>query len=195
MLKQFVLGALVLECCTLAAVPSASATLEAPTVVASSPAATSVKSLDPAMVDFLSGKWHGVGEFANGKPIEADVEFQMDLGGRWLQYRHTDKPPARYKALGLWGIDSASNTLIMTLHDSFGGARLFTSNGWSAGMVTFSSSGAISPNAVLSPSATVRQERFHFVQQSADQFKMTYEVNKEGGEWRMGDFVVFSRVK
>jgi hypothetical protein len=51
-------------------------------------------------VEFFAGDWNGNGEFANGKKIEAEVNFAPDLDRQWLVYRHTDRPPNRYNALG-----------------------------------------------------------------------------------------------
>ena len=141
------------------------------------------------LVAFFSGHWQGAGEFANGKKIAADVSFEPTLDNQWLEYRHADRPPNGYKALGLWGIDSASHKLIMTLHDNFGGARLFTSGGWRDGKVVFVKHGPISPD----PAPASTQERFSFARLDATSFTMTYEVSRDGSAWKLGDSLTFHR--
>ena len=59
---------------------------------------------DPAMVKFFVGNWSCTGEFANGKKIEADLSFVPELDGKWLLYRHADRPPVNSKPwpYGAW---------------------------------------------------------------------------------------------
>jgi hypothetical protein len=137
------------------------------------------KRVDPDMAAFFTGDWAGAGEFASGKKIEADVNFHPELDGQWLMYTHKDRAPNRYKAMGMWGYESASRQLVMTVNDNFGGARTFNSAGWADGKVVFATA------------SSARQERFTFERQSPTQFKMTYEVSSDGKTWRMGDYLVF----
>ena len=134
------------------------------------------------LATFFSGDWRGAGHFASGKAIEADVNFALDLDGQWLRYRHTDRAPNRYKALGMWGIDSTSGALTMTVNDNFGGARSFTSSGWADGAVTFT---RVAP--------ATKEERFIFQRLAADRFTMRYEVRTGAEAWRMVDTVEFAR--
>ena len=135
-----------------------------------------------ALVDFFTGRWSGAGEFASGKKIEADVSFRLELEGQWLQYRHTDRAPNRYQALGMWGVDNVSHQLIMSVTDNFGGARVFGSGGWDGNSVSFVRTEA------------GRSERFVFERQSENSFKMRYEVRSGEQPWRLGDYLVFTRV-
>jgi hypothetical protein len=137
------------------------------------------------MAAFYSGDWSGRGQFASGRPIEADVSFRPELDGQWLQYRHTDRAPNSYKALGMWGIESATRKLTMTLNDSGGGARTFTSDGWTGGALTFARTVSNEP---------LREERFVFTRLSDNSFRMAYEVHVAPQEWRMVDTLVFDRV-
>jgi hypothetical protein len=143
------------------------------------------KSLDPSLVSFFGGQWKCAGEFSNGRKIEAELSFSPELDGKWLQYRHTDIPPNSFKAFAMWGIDQSSGKIISLMQDNFGGARLFTSGGWTNNTIQF----IIAP--LMSPPA--RQERFTFAAQSDATFKMTYEVSKDGVTWRIGDFIVCAR--
>lgn len=141
--------------------------------------------LNEEMAAFFSGNWSGAGEFANGRKIEADASFQRELDGRWLLYRHTDKAPNKYKALGLWGYEAASGKLLMTVNDSFGGARRFESEGWADGKVVFLKPAGAAPGA--------RHERFTFERLAPQRFKMSYESSADGTTWRLVDHLVFDR--
>ncbi len=141
-------------------------------------------STDPTMIKFFGGNWSCAGKFASGKKIEAEVSFTPELDGKWLLYRHSDRPPGPFKALTQWGGDQPSGSLVSVMEDNFGNARLFTSDGWKDGSVTFSRA------AILDQK--ISQERFRYERQSDDSFKMTYERSADG-EWKMGDFIVCTR--
>lgn len=149
-------------------------------------AADTPATLDEDMAAYFAGHWSGAGAFGNGKKIEADADFQRELDGRWLLYRHTDKAPNRYKSLGMWGIDQASGKLVMTVSDNFGGARRFESGGWHGGKVEF-----VKVGVPVDPKA--RQERFIFERQSPTRFRMTYEWSADGSTWKLGDYIDFDR--
>jgi len=142
---------------------------------------------------FFAGEWFGNGEFANGKKIQADVSFKPDLDDQWLIYRHTDRAPGLYKALGMWGIERSSKRLIMIVNDNFGGMRLFTSEGWVNGAVVFQKDTAIMPASPAAAPQQVIRERFSFERQADDMFKMTYETSNDGKTWRLGDYLIFKR--
>lgn len=136
------------------------------------------------LASFFTGEWSGRGQFASGRPIEADVSFHPELDGQWLQYRHTDRAPNKYKALGMWGIETASHKLVMTLNDSSGTARAFTSDGWAGGALTFARTVSREP---------LREERFSFTRLSDNSFRMVFEVRADDKPWRMIDQLVFER--
>jgi hypothetical protein len=139
---------------------------------------------------FLSGDWGGSGEFANGKPIAADVSFGPVAGGRWLAYSHADRAPGRYQAQGTWGY-ARDGAFLMTLHDSGGGARVFASEGWCGDGVVFDLREDLS--APGTASAAGARERFVFEKLAADRLKMSYLRGDAAGEWRLVDHVVFDR--
>lgn len=138
------------------------------------------------MAAFFGGAWSGKGAFASGRPIEAEVSFTPELDGQWLLYRHSDRAPNSYKALGMWGIESASRKLLMTVNDNFGGARSFASEGWQDGKVIFSRTISAEP---------LREERFVFERRSANSFHMAYEVRPGDKPWRLVDQLLFERVQ
>ena len=145
------------------------------------------------LIQFFSGGWSGAGEFANGKKIEAEVSFTPDLDQQWLVYHHTDRAPSSYKALGVWGFEYSSKAFIMIINDNYGGARLFSSEGWRDGKIRFLKQGTISPQTSVSVAQQQNQERFTFERQADDAFKMTYEVSKDGVNWRVGDYLIFKK--
>jgi hypothetical protein len=153
-------------------------------IIASACCQAQQSATDPAMVKFFSGNWSCAGEFANGKKVEADVSFTPELDGKWLLYRHSDRPPGSFKAVALWGVDQPSGNLVSMAADNFANARLFTSDGWKNGSVTFNRT------AIFDQKMT--QERFRYERQSDDSFKMTYERSVDG-QWKMGDFIVCTR--
>jgi len=157
---------------------------------------TQTKSVPPAkfktpnvvpleMAEFFVGEWNGQGEFASGKKIEADVSFTMELDNQRLLYRHADRLPNRYKALGTWGYDNETNKFVMIVQDNFGGSRVFESDGWKNGKIVFLKD--------VPATATAYPERFTFETKLPNLFKMTYEASRDGKTWKLGDYINFKR--
>jgi hypothetical protein len=161
----------------------------APALVLCLPAHAQQEQASPAhmeaLTSYFSGLWAGSGQFSNGKAIEADVEFRPELGQQWLSYRHTDRAPNRYQALGLWGWNNNSGKLEMSVADNFGGLRQFSAPGWDGHELVFSRSNAAG--------SSLTAERFVFTRETDNSFKMRYEVSKDGLEWRLGDWLLFQR--
>ncbi len=157
---------------------------------------TQTKSVPPAkfktpnvvpleVAKYFVGEWEGEGEFASGKKIEADVSFTMELDNQRLLYRHADRLPNKYKALGTWGYDQETNKFMMIVQDNFGGSRVFESDGWKNGKIVFLKD--------IPASATAYPERFIFEDKSPNLFKMTYEASRDGKTWKLGDYINFKR--
>ncbi len=142
------------------------------------------KPLPTDLIAFFAGEWTGEGKFANGREIKADVKFSAELDNQWLLYSHQDQEPNKYKALGTWGFEFATENFVMVVQDNFGGSRRFQSEGWANGKIVFT-------NKVSA--ANLYEERFTFERQTSDNFKMTYEMSRDGKNWRMVDFLVFTR--
>lgn len=139
---------------------------------------------------FVSGQWTGSGKFASGKDIAADVAFAPVPGGHWLNYTHVDHPPGRYRAQATWGYADPTH-FVMTLHDNFGGARVFSSEGWCDGRIVFDKQLDL---AQLKPEPKgAERERFVFERTEGNRLKMTYERGTEAGDWRMVDSLTFER--
>jgi hypothetical protein len=101
-------------------------------------------------------------------------------------YRHTDQEPNKFKAVGMWGFDRDSDKFLMLLHDNFGGARLFLSDGWQGEKIVFQRGALLTTPPV--------QERFTFAREAADAFRMTYETSRDGKTWQLGDSLLFRKI-
>jgi hypothetical protein len=141
--------------------------------------------LDPDLVAFFTGHWKGEGAFAGGQKIAAEVSFAPSLDSAWLVYEHRDVPPGAYKATSMWGVDGTGQFVAFTF-DNFQGHRQWLSSGWAGGKLVLSTGG-------YSSQAGMVFEHFIYERQSATQFKMTYEVSRDGITWRLGDWLVFTR--
>jgi hypothetical protein len=130
----------------------------------------------------FEGKWACQGVFpSSGKPIESQILFAPDLEGAWLSVRHDDLPPNRFHAAEYWGFDPAEKQLIAFIYDSFGGARKFTSPGWTEDKLVWTGE-----TAKTDPPVT---QRFVFRRDSPSQFVMNYEVKKGAADWVIGDTI------
>ena len=149
-------------------------------------------NLPEEVMNFFSGEWQGEGEFASGKKIAADVSFIPDLDKQWLQYRHTDRAPNTFKSLALWGYDRELKSIVMIGSNNFGSARLFHSEGWKDDTLIFSK--VVTPvNKQDGKPINAMAERFHFIRLNENSFKMIYENQRDGVNWRMVDYLIFSR--
>ena len=137
-----------------------------------------------AFIKFFEGDWSGVGQFSNGKKIEAEASFKLSLDSCWVIYTHTDKAPNSYKSVSVWGIDKLTGKFLDYIFDNFQGHRLFNSDGWESGRLVL-------VNKVNMPTGTSTFERFTYLKTGADKFKMSYEVSNDEITWRLGDFVDF----
>ena len=96
-------------------------------------AATPELKPELAPLAYFIGDWDCSGKFdASGKAISAHQHFAPELDGAWITFRHDDTPPFNYHALSEWGWDPTEKKFVMTVQDSFGGVRLFYSNGWTS---------------------------------------------------------------
>src|SRR5262249_6906101 len=112
--------------------------------------------------------------------------FTTELDNQKLLYRHTDRAPNRYKALGTWGYERDTGKFVMVVEDNFGGSRRFESDGWVNGKIIFLKDVPLS--------ASNFPERFTFERQTGSTFKMTYEAKRNGQDWKMGDYLIFNRI-
>ena len=137
-------------------------------------------------VNFFTGNWYGEGEFHNGKKISANLTFKMTLDNSWLSYEHTDVLPNKYKALSMWGVDDLNGEFVAYSLNNFKGHTKFSSNGWVDGKLI------LSANSYY-PEQGLVFEHFIYEKQSDKSFKMTYEISKNGINWKMIDYLVFNK--
>lgn len=145
---------------------------------------SALASTDAPFRDFadLQGEWACHGVFpASGKTIDSALRFAFDLDGKALLKHHDDtSPPATYHALEAWGFDARSNRYNATILDSFGGARLFSSEGWKDGKLVWSSSPEVKP-----------AQRFIYAREAAG-LRIDWEVERDGA-FAIGDTLRCSR--
>lgn len=140
----------------------------------------------PQELYFMIGNWDGQGQFANGKKIEASIAVKLALDSSWLSLEHTDKQPNRYKALTYCGIDRNSGQFLAYTFDNFSGHRLFNSEGWKDNKLILS-------NIENAANGSTAYQHFIYEKITATSFKMSYEVSKDGKDWRLIDSLVFNK--
>jgi hypothetical protein len=144
---------------------------------------------DPAaasLLNGLQGSWTGEGKFASGKRIASDVTFSIGQDSCWLKQDHRDRPPNKYLATSLWGIDKSTNNLLVYVFDSFQGHREFICSDWNQKVITLTCPQNISDNKST-------WERFIYNLLDKDHFRMTYEKSTDGHIWKMIDELTFTR--
>jgi hypothetical protein len=125
------------------------------------------------------GEWDCSGKFAvSNKAIEAHLSFKYDLEGKWILFRHEDKPPFAYHALAEWGWDGARNELVMFVEDSGGAIRKFRAPALKEGQIVWTGDAlrASGPD----------DQRFVFKIVDATHFQVSYSVRKNGS-WKLVD--------
>jgi hypothetical protein len=122
--------------------------------------------------------WGTCGTFANsGKAIEARLSFKRDLDGRWILFRHDDKPPFSYHALSEWGWDAARMEFVMLVEDSTGGLPSFRSTGLRERKIIWDGDAFQSAKP---------DQRFIFEVIDSDHFRVSY-FRQTDGNWRLVD--------
>lgn len=132
-----------------------------------------------ADLQWFSGHWSCDGKFTqSGKKISADVLFEPMLQGKWMLFRHDDRPPFSYHALSEWGWDEKEQQYISTVQDSTGGIRLFHSHG-------FADSKLVWDGTALGNTAAPA-EQFEFEKLGPNSFTVTYSLRQDG-KWEPVD--------
>jgi hypothetical protein len=141
------------------------------------PPAAAESAVAPLSV-FL-GEWNCAGKFAgSGKAIEAHLTFTSDLEGKWILFRHDDKPPFSYHALAEWGWDKDHSEFVMFVQDSAGGVRKFHSAGFQANQLVWDG------DALRLPAKD--DQRFTFQTIDAAHFHVSYFVLRDSA-WKLVD--------
>ena len=131
----------------------------------------------------LLGHWTCNGVFpASGKTITSELRFESDLGGKALLKHHDDtSPPALYHAIEAWGYDAKANRYNATILDNFGGARMFSSEGWTKDSLVWTSAPELQP-----------AQRFVYARLGQRQLRIDWEVERKGA-WVVGDTLTCKR--
>lgn len=87
-----------------------------------------------------------------------------------------------FHAAEFWGFDSVNKQFVAFVFDNFGGARRFTSAGWSGDTLTWLGEGAKTNPASV--------ERFVYKREGAREFVVSWEVKKGTIDWTIGDRLV-----
>jgi hypothetical protein len=125
------------------------------------------------------GDWDCSGKFASSnKIIEAHVSFKYDLEGKWILFRHDDKPPFGYHALAEWGWDRARKEFVMFVEDSGGGIRKFHAPSPPENQIVWTGDALNSP--------ATEDQRFVFEIRDANHFQFSYFSLKDAS-WRLVD--------
>ena len=145
-----------------------------------------LKKPSKELLSFFTGEWSGEGKFASGRAIGADLSFKASLDSTWLEHRHVDKAPNTYKATSWWGTDQQTGEFIAYIFDSVGGHRKFTSEGWKNGKLVLTTQQE-------HPQGGMIWQHFVYERISNSSFKMTFEMSRDGINWRMIDYLIFNR--
>lgn len=119
----------------------------------------------------LKGQWSCRGVFpASGKTIDSVLRFESDLAGRALIKHHADTSAgSNYHALEAWGFDAKAARYNATILDSFGGARIFSSEGWRDGRLVWTSAAEVQP-----------AQRFVYVRLPDHRLRVDWEIERSG---------------
>ncbi len=131
----------------------------------------------------LLGHWTCSGVFpASGKTMTSELRFDSDLGGKAMLKHHDDtSPPSLYHAVEAWGYDAKSGRYNATILDNFGGARMFSSEGWTKDGLVWTSAPEVQP-----------AQRFIYVRQGQERLRVDWEVERKGA-WVVGDTLTCER--
>lgn len=130
----------------------------------------------------LHGAWTCHGVFpASGKTIDSTVRFDTDLAGKAMVKHHEDVAPAQYRAVETWGYDARSTRYNAVILDNFGGARIFSTEGWRDNRLAWTSAPEVKP-----------AQRFVYTRMPRSHLRIDWEVEKEG-KLALGDTLDCSR--
>jgi hypothetical protein len=136
----------------------------------------------PSPFSYFIGTWSCRGVFpTTGKTIASTIRFTQD--GTSLVKHHDDLPPNGYHAIELWGLRAADGRFNAAIQDSFGGVRDFSSPGWNADSLVWTSAAQVQP-----------QQQFAYTKKSNDAFEVDWRVLKNGS-YIVGDTLTCARVE
>ncbi|PKD43721.1 hypothetical protein [Rhodohalobacter barkolensis] len=132
------------------------------------------------------GEWSCKGAFTkDNRPLEASITFTPAMEGKALEYEHKDLPPNSFHALGLWNVDSASNTLTYTFVSTLKGSKEANSR-YFVGNVKDTKTLVLTADTLAA--APFRENRYVYEIKSKDEFKYQWQVYADG-IWNTGDYL------
>lgn len=130
---------------------------------------------------YFVGTWSCQGVFpSSGKTIASTIRFAQD--GASLLKHHDDLPPNAYHAIELWGLRGTDGRFNAAIQDSLGGVRDFSSPGWSADSLIWTSAPQVHP-----------QQQFAYTKNSNNSFQVDWRVLKNGS-YVVGDTLTCTRM-
>lgn len=131
-------------------------------------------------LSYFIGTWSCQGVFPkSGKTIASTIRFTRD--GASLVKHHDDVPPNAYHAIELWGFSTTDARFNAAIQDSFGGVRDFSSPGWSADSLVWTSAAQVNP-----------PQQFAYTRKSDNVFQVDWRVLKNGS-YVVGDTLTCTR--
>ncbi|WP_129791766.1 hypothetical protein [Sphingosinicella sp. CPCC 101087] len=143
-----------------------------------------------ALLTAVQGQWRCRGEFADGRPIEADLSFEPVFGGLGLRFTHVDRPPHSYRQESHWGFDRESGHIVSLALTGSARAAEPSAAAYVAETWTESSLTLVHRHLLTDPFAP---NRFTYTV-TGGRLKKTWEVARTEGQWQMGDYLDCDRV-
>lgn len=141
--------------------------------------------LNAALSDmaYFLGSWKCDGSFpSSGKTIASTMRFDADLAGNAVVKHHDDVAPSSYRAVEAWNYDATAKRYNDAISDNFGGVRLFATDGWHDGVLTWSSAAAVKP-----------AQQFVYTRLSPTSMRVDWQVSKDGTHYSIGDTLTCER--
>jgi hypothetical protein len=130
-----------------------------------------------APLTYFLGAWQCSGSFpSSGKAIASTMRFESDLAGNAVVKHHDDLPPNAYHAIETWNYASADKRFNDAIADNYGGVRLFSTDGWHDGVLTWSSAAGVTP-----------VQQFVYTRLSATSMRVDWQVSKDATHYTIGD--------
>lgn len=132
------------------------------------------------------GEWSCKGAFTkDNRPLEADIIFTPVLDGKALEYEYKDLPPNSFHALGLWNIDSASDTFTYTFVSTLKGVEEASSR-YFVGEIKDTKTLVLTADTLAA--VPFSENRYVYEIKSKDKFKYQWQVYTDG-IWKTGDYL------
>ena len=137
----------------------------------------------------VSGAWTCAGQFADGRPLVADLRFTPIMEGNAVVYEHTDKDKTTFQSVGMWSYDDRLSAPVFLRFSGKQGTQRSSAAMFIGGDVTDSSLVFTADDLAGPP---WKPNRFLWELSDDDVLKMTWEVEKDG-QMSFGDRISCER--